>query len=364
MRSFLLLNLAAAAPEILLIARHNGWSVEVSDVDLTMSQLFTASVNSEASAQALATRLQSCSYPEPGAKAEPCPNMCFSAGIPCPGSTDPHCEHTVLMQNGQKPGNQSAIMNATQAYSTMLARLRATDGYIVRHLKTAHVRTQFFCECLDDGKWFPDERRAYACDREEFAEVMRTGKCSQSSAAPMHVDVIMVAGRSQGGWSVELFDKAIATEPLWIANAESESDARAIAARMKQCKYPRPGAKAGEPCPHLCFSAGVPCADSSDPHCERSVLKQNGLKPGEQVILANITNTYEKVLGGLQAPDGYVIAGVSQAVVVTQCYCECQDPHGWFANELRSYMCEREEFDRIVKAGGCSNGTFDVAVMV
>ena len=66
---------------------------------------------------------------------------------------------------------------------------------------------------------------------------------------------------------------------------------------MKQCSYPAPGAKPGAPSPHFCFSAGVPCPGSSDPHCTKSVLMQNGDAPGNQTVLANVTDAYMAALG-------------------------------------------------------------------
>ena len=120
--------------------------------------------------------------------------------------------HLTIAEAGEGRGSPhelvATLANVTDAYMAALGGLGAPDGYVVRQLPSAGVRAQLYCECPDAGKWFPEERRAYACDRAEFDEVTRSGKCGPSGATPAHVGVIMVLGRSRGSWSVELFDEA------------------------------------------------------------------------------------------------------------------------------------------------------------
>jgi hypothetical protein len=164
---------------------------------------------------------------------------------------------------------------------------------------------------------------------------------------------VWIVGRSHGGWRVEVFDPDLTLDALFIAEVASEADANATVTKLKQCAYPKPGAKAGEPCPHLCFTAGVPCTGSSDPHCETSVLMQNEEAPGKHEVLANVTGAYIAVLGHLQAPDGLVVNRLATAVVSTKLYCECPDPQGWFPGEMVATACSRADFEKATT--GCQH---------
>merc|ERR1719321_1036715 len=102
---------------------------------------------------------------------------------PLPGSKviDPRCKKMVLIQNGDTPGNGTVLANVTAEYFVALARLKVGEGYIVSQLPSARVRTLLYCECPDEGKWNPGELRSCACERPEFDEVMRSGKCGASA---------------------------------------------------------------------------------------------------------------------------------------------------------------------------------------
>merc|ERR1719161_1163666 len=84
MFGLLFVPLAAAAPEILLVGRRAGWSLEVTDRELTLAPLYRATAASEDAAQAIAARMKQCTYPAPGASprsvaapsAAPCCRSC------------------------------------------------------------------------------------------------------------------------------------------------------------------------------------------------------------------------------------------------------------------------------------------------
>jgi hypothetical protein len=118
-------------------------------------------------------------------------------------------------------------------------------------------------------------------------------------------------------------------------------------------KYSRSGAALESWSPHACFTTAVPCPGSSDPHCTRTVLVESGDAPGTRTVLANMTDEYagaldrlKKILPALSAPDGFILQQLPSANVRTLLYCEC--PEG-------SYVCEREQFDRVAKTGKCES---------